>query len=354
MTWMRAPLFFAAILVHLSPPSSSACDTVFPGDVWSRVEAPDQAGWSSAGLDAAKKYSDSIATDAVMLVYGGEVLAEWGETARRFNVHSIRKSLLSALYGIHVAEGRIDLSKTLAELGIDDNEPSLTPVEKQATVRHLLQARSGVYHPALYETPRMKAARPERGRHAPGEFWYYNNWDFNVLGSIFERRTKSSLFREFQARVAEPIGMEDFRLEDCEYVTGPDSVYPAYTFRMSARDLARFGLLYLRGGEWRGRRIVPAEWIRESLTTYSDAGDRGAYGYMWWIASEGRHLPGVQLPDGAFSARGAGGHYVLVAPSFDLVLVHRVDTDVEGRAVTAEEFGEFVRLVLESRTSRAP
>src|SRR5207247_606298 len=83
------------------------------------------------------------------------------------------------------------------ELGIDDSEPSLTPEEKKATLGDLLKARSGVYHPALYETPGMKAARPRRSSHAHGTFWYYNNWDFNVLGTVFERQTKNSLFREF-------------------------------------------------------------------------------------------------------------------------------------------------------------
>ena len=64
-------------------------------------------------------------------------------------------------------EGRIDLSATLESLGIDDNEPSLTAIEKKATLRDLIEARSGVYHSALYETPGMKAARPQRGSHAP-------------------------------------------------------------------------------------------------------------------------------------------------------------------------------------------
>jgi CubicO group peptidase (beta-lactamase class C family) len=72
-----------------------------------------------------------------MIVVGGLVVDEWGDTATRFNIHSIRKSLLSALYGIHVRDGQIQLSKTLADLGIDDRNP-LTPVEKGATVGDLI------------------------------------------------------------------------------------------------------------------------------------------------------------------------------------------------------------------------
>src|SRR5439155_2744924 len=85
-----------------------AVDTpVFPGASWEKVAQPDGAGWSSAALKAAQDYSHTIQTAAVMVISGGRGVAEWGEPTRRFNVHSIRKSFLSALYGIHVREGHI-------------------------------------------------------------------------------------------------------------------------------------------------------------------------------------------------------------------------------------------------------
>ena len=352
-SWTRAIVAFIAVSgLMLSVPLPAAQPT-YPGKTWQRISAPDRIGWSREKLTAAREYSKTIKTAAVMIVTGGRVLDQWGETATKYNIHSIRKSLLSALYGIHISEGRIDLSKTMAELGIDDNEPSLTPVEKKATVHQLLQARSGVYHPALYETASMKAARPPRWSHEPGTFWYYNNWDFNVLGIIFERQTKNSLFREFKTRIAEPIQMEDFTLDDTTYVTGADSVYAAYPFRLTARDMARFGLLFLRQGTWRGRQVIPRDWVRESTTSYSDAGASGGYGYLWWIAVDGRHLPGVTLPQGTYSARGAGGHYILVIPRDDLVIVHRVNTDVAGNQVSAAEFGKLVQLILAAKTGAA-
>jgi CubicO group peptidase (beta-lactamase class C family) len=117
---------------------------------------------------------------------------------------------------------------------------------------------------------------------------------------------------------------------------------------MSARDLARFGLLFLRGGAWRDRQVVPREWVEESTRAHSDAGPCG-YGYMWWVAAGGKSLPGVYLPDGSFWARGTRGHYVLVVPAYDLVVVHRVDTDVPGREVSHQEFGRLLRLLLGAR-----
>lgn len=342
--------FLLLLLGVLVAGPSAQTPASFPGASWERLETPARLGWSADALKAARDYSATIATAAVMVVVDGHVLDEWGETATKFNIHSIRKSFLSAMYGIHVREGRINLGATMASLGIDDNEPSLSAAEKAATVHDLLKARSGVYHPALYETPAMKAARPLRHSHEPGTFWYYNNWDFNTLGIIFERAAKNSIFREFKARIADPIGMQDYGVDDGQYVTGPDSVYAAYPFRMTARDMARFGLLALRHGVWRGARVLPEGWVAESTASYSDAGPSGGYGYLWWVAVDGRHLPGVTLPAGSYSARGAGGHYILVVPAYDLVIVHRVNTDIPGRQVTAAEFGQLVLRILAART----
>lgn len=327
----------------------AADDTRYPGEYWEKAGAPEDLGYSSPKLEAARRYSETIPTAAVMVVVGGVVLTEWGETTKKFNIHSIRKSFLSALYGIHVNAGAIDLTKTMEELGIDDNEPSLTEIEKKATVHQLLKARSGVYHPALYETAGMKARRPERHSHEPGTFWYYNNWDFNVLGTVFRNLTKTDIFHEFERAIAEPIGMQDFTAADGTYVTGADSVHAAYPFRMTARDMARFGLLFLRKGRWEGRQIIPRQWVEDSTTSYSDAGESGGYAYLWWIAVDGRHLANVTLEDGAYSARGAGGHHILVIPSHDMVIVHRVDTDIRDNRVESEEFGALVKMILDAR-----
>ena len=288
-----------------------------------------------------------------------QCLPDWGDTTNRFNAHSIRKSFLSALIGLCVASNTIHLTNTLEQLGVDDNEPRLTPTEKQATVADLLKARSGVYHPALYETEALKARRPLRGSHAPGTFHYYNNWDFNALGTIYERAAGMSVFEAFQRHLAGPLQLEDFRLEDTQYVRGDDSIHPAYVFRMSARDMARFGLLFLHQGRWRDRQIVPADWVAESTRAYSAATTtngviHAGYGYLWWTDWQGRHLENVALPPDTFSARGAGGYYILIAPALELVLVHRVDTDKkEGPKVERTQFGTLVKLILEAMPARA-
>ncbi len=352
---------FAVLLLAscvTSPYKGSVCaKEIYPGRTWLMYAAPEEAGFSCEKLTQAQQYSNQVGSAAVMVIYKGVVVAGWGDIERRYMCHSVRKSFLSALYGIGVAEGNIDMDKTMADLGIDD-EPPLTESEKQACIRDLLKARSGVYHPAAYETEGMKKRRPKQGSHAHGTFYYYNNWDFNVLGAIFDRQRGSTIFKEFKSRIAEPIGMEDFRLQDCYYhLEKEHSVYPAYPFRMSARDMARFGLLFLREGKWKDKQILTKEWVKESTTQYSTKNDTYGYGYLWWtINSE----PFKEL--GTYTASGYGGHWITVVPGADLVFVHRVDTwwDLSfsnctkktGHSVVSKERLKLLRMVLEAKVSR--
>ncbi len=269
--YVRCITFVLIIICALAQSGRVAAENHFPGAEWEHV-TPVESGWSQAELARARAFSDEIRSSAVMIVQHGKVVAEWGNTTKRTELASVRKSLLSALIGIAVTEHLIKLDSTVGELGIDDNPPNLTEAEKGATVRQLLQARSGIYHSALYETPAMAAQRPPRGSHAPGTFWYYNNWDFNALGSIYERATGVGIFEAFDRLIARPIGMQEYRAKDGVYFRGKDSIHPAYPIRMSARDLARFGLLYLHKGNWAGKQIVPRDWVEESTRSYSPSG----------------------------------------------------------------------------------
>jgi CubicO group peptidase (beta-lactamase class C family) len=302
---------------------------------------PRQAGWSEERLEAARRQAEALDPTAVMVVQDGRVVASWGDVAHKVNAASVRKSFLSALYGIAVADAEIDLSATLAELGIDDIPPSLTATEKTATVRDLLTARSGIYHRAAHETADMKRKRPERGSHAPGSFWFYNNWDFNALGTIYRQRTGEDLFASFDQRIARPIGMEDFSVRDGRYALESVSEHPAYTFRITARDAARFGQLFLDGGRWRDRQIVPAAWVEESTRPYSWAKRiRQGYGYLWWT------LPPDTWGADAFYASGYGGQIIAVVPARRLVVVQTVDLKQHPKGVRTSAFIDLMKAIL--------
>ncbi len=293
-----------------------------------RAVEPEDVGWSSAALAEAAALAEEIGSAAVLAARGQDVFFDWGATDTTLPVHSIRKPLLGAVFGIHVAAGDIDLDATLEQLGIDDIPPALTAAEKQATVRDLLMARSGVYHAAAGEIQAMRDERPERGSHPPGTFYYYNNWDFNALGTIFEQQTGMSVCEAFRVEIAEPIGMQDFTAQDCANGYEPEfSVHPVYAFEMTARDLARFGLLYLREGSWGDEQIVPRSWIDESWTPYSTIGEaEGVFaGYLWRIVSADGDV-GAPLGHEVYWHTGLGVHILAVVPGLDLVLVHRMDT----------------------------
>jgi CubicO group peptidase (beta-lactamase class C family) len=338
-------LVFLAALVRLGP---ALAEDSFPGTEWAHA-APAESGWSEAGLAQARAFSDQIRSSAVIVVHHGKVVAEWGDTAKRTELASVRKSLLSALIGIAVSEHLVNLDSTLGELNIDDNPPTLTELEKGATVRQLLEARSGVYHRALYETPGMAKNRPPRHSHAPGTFWYYNNWDFNTLGTIYERATGTGIFDALDRKIARPIGMQDYRPRDGSYLRGEASIHAAYPIRMSARDLARFALLYLHRGNWAGRQIVPQAWVRESTQAYSRSPFGEGYGYLWWTDFlDGTVAPTVALPEGSFMALGAGGQYAVVVPALDLVIVHRVDREAGIPEPSMRHVGRLFWLILKA------
>jgi len=318
-----------------------------PGAAW-KLARPEDHGWSGERLKAAWSYAESIDTAAVMVVDDGHLVGSFGDTAKRYLCHSVRKSFLSALYGLQVEAGTIELDRSLAELGIDDDTP-LTDAEKSATVRQLLKARSGVYVPAAAETPNMKKRRPARGSHAPGTYWYYNNWDFNVLGTIFAKRAKTSIGEAFARDIAGPIGMQDFRPKDVRRARIKSSRHAAYPFRMSARDMARVGLLVQRDGRWGARQVLPAGWVAESTQSHSKISSTRGYGYMWWTADGGRFHSRLDLGSRVITAQGYRGHYIFIVPAERLVVIHRVDTYQKGTRVTGSQFAALMTKILAAR-----
>jgi CubicO group peptidase (beta-lactamase class C family) len=170
---------------------------------------------------------------------------------------------------------------TMASYPLAGSQPGHKQTQEWSE-RDLLLSRSGVYHEAAGEIQPMIDARPERGSHVPGTFFYYNNWDFNVLGTIFEQITGKCIFNAFNEEIAKPIGMKDFSPADCTYVFERNrSKHPAYFFRMSTRDMARFGLLYQKLGRWEGKQIVTEAWIRESTSVYPVENPSGdPYGFL--------------------------------------------------------------------------
>ena len=167
--------------------------------------------------------------------------------------------------GQAVANGAIDLNKTVKDIGLDDVQKFL-PREEHVLLDWLLMCRSGIYHPEGPPDPDPTDNPPARGSQYPGTFFYYNGWDFNAAGTAFEKLTSKDIYDALQTDLANPIGMQDYDRKRQKKNSGmPYSVHPGYPMYLSTRDMARIGQLMLRGGEWNGKRIMPEHWA-EGLT----------------------------------------------------------------------------------------
>jgi CubicO group peptidase (beta-lactamase class C family) len=148
--------------------------------------------------------------------------------------------------------------------------------------------------------------------------------------------------------------MEDFKVSDCRYVSSADvgkpflSQHNYYNFRMSARDLARFGLLFLREGRWQEKQIIPVDWVRESTASYSRRGIDGGYGYMWWTGVKGGLFQNVVVKKHSYYASGWGGQKIIVLPYRKLVIVHRGNTDWPGKQAAPYQIGRLLWHILDA------
>jgi CubicO group peptidase (beta-lactamase class C family) len=286
-----------------------------------------------------------------MLIQHGRVVFAWGDPAQRFRTASIRKSLLSLMFGSPQVKARVNVNQTLADLDIDDRE-ALSVRERSATVDHLLSSRSGIYHLAAFEPASMTATRPTRGSAAPGQSWFYNNWDFNALSTVYQRQAGMDVFTGFRSTIATPIELEDFTALDGVFVREPGkSRHPAYEFRLSARDLSRIGQLVVQDGRWQDKEVVASAWLADSMRIRSPFPAGGGYAYLWWINGSGFRASGFKLPalDAVhdIAATGLGEQLLLIVPALDLVFVHL--TYGEGPDVVDSAGYRLADMVLQAR-----
>lgn len=307
------------------PPASTDAGRV-PGPSWEVVD-PADAGMDADALEQARRYAfgDGRHTQGVVVVRHGRIVAEWydpGADADSWAASwSVAKSFAGALVGQAIADGRIP--------GVDEPVSTYLPSwrgtdKADITVRHLLQMQSGLawseeYDPASTSSSDViqmglsadelayAAARPVAV--PPGTRWLYSSGDSMVLAEVIAAATGMSAADYAQERLFDPIGME--KVDWWEDAAGHTLGYCCLD--ATARDFARFGLLYLREGRWGDEQVVPASWVEESVT---DApGDHPPYGYQWWLGD----VDGV--PVDLYSAQGHNGQFIWVIPGLDLVVV---------------------------------
>ncbi|MES2999732.1 MAG: serine hydrolase [Pseudomonadota bacterium] len=346
--------FGAAALPALSDANASAA-AAFPGKSWEQISLSDQSAACREGLAAAGSYLQTLATTALVAVREGRIIFSYGPTEEVSVLASARKSVLSMMYGKYVADGTIDLEQTLEEIGLDDIG-GLLPIEREARVRDLLTARSGVYHASSYPFGDNHASAPARGSRRPSEYFLYSNWDFNAAGTVFERLTKKEIYAAFAEDLANPLQFQDFDAR-LHQRTGDlkRSEHLAYPFFLSTRDMARLGLLMLNEGSWNSRQLLPRDWVKTTTSLFTPSRDmhppetarRGVgYGYLWWVLEEAASSP----LHGAYTAWGDFGQFILVIPKHGMVIAHKRKIPEFGagkaRKVAITEFLRTARMIV--------
>jgi hypothetical protein len=159
-------------------PDNNQSKAYTPNADWKYLQKPSLLGWNEAGLEALRNFLiDSTSISGYMIIHKGRVAFSYGDVSENSYIASCRKSVLAMLMGKYVKAGEINLNKSLHEMGINDINP-LTSKEKEATVKDIISARSGVFIEASYGGDNFSEA-PVRGAKKAGTYWLYNNWDFN-------------------------------------------------------------------------------------------------------------------------------------------------------------------------------
>ncbi|MES4793143.1 MAG: serine hydrolase, partial [Chloroflexota bacterium] len=311
----------------------------WPAPDW-EVATPASQGVSEAGLEMLRDYFGKRGTRAALVIRHGRIIGEWywdssGPTTL-FPVYSVTKSVASTAVGLLITDGKLKLEQSAA-----DFLPAWRGDDRKAiTVRHLVTMTSGLRkkEPELFSQPdQLQFALAQPLDHKPGEFWDYNNVACNTLSGVIAAASGMEMADFLQKRLYGPLGMTHLTMDK----SGPSTL--AYMgLHISARDLARFGYLFLNRGRWRGKPLLPETWVREATTTSQSLNK--SYGYLWWT-----YAPGTTegVPSDAYSARGLFGNDLLVIPSQDLIVVRLIGNGTFDGS-TNVNMDEYARLALKA------
>lgn len=323
------------------PPLSGDADTIPWPDGDLVADAPLPAGVDQAALDAASDWafdreSPQQVTLSLIVVHAGRIIHEryapGFDVATRSRTWSTAKSIAVTLMGILADQGRLRLDEPLDfEWRPRAASPESDP-RSAITLRHLLNMSSGLYPvdnggleyatgSGLAYWAGASSVRGALGRaliREPGTNWDYENYD-TLLGVLAMKRAlgDDQAYLEFPRRaLLDRIGMRNTLLSVDRF---GDFIMSSQIYT-NARDLARFGLLYLQGGMWNGERLLSEEWIDFVRTPAPATAQRGNfYGGQWWLVPDDR----TDVPKDAYSTAGNRGQFVIVVPSHDIVIVRR-------------------------------
>jgi CubicO group peptidase (beta-lactamase class C family) len=317
---------FPAATVHNAPPTFHFNKLPADNHYASQIEAIGNRSTNGSLVD----YLQSSGTTAFLVIHDDELVYERyfnGYNERSLNTSfSMAKSFASALVGIAIDEGYI---KSVDE-PITNYIPELLEKDKRfrsITIRHLLTMTSGIKYEEGGDLPWSEDADDTKTYYAtdlrelalncqiegePGKYFEYNNYNPLLMGMILERATGMPVSHYMEEKLWKPAGMEaDASWSLDSKKDGFEKMESGVNAR--ARDFARFGMLFAKEGNVRGKQLISRGWVKESTRADTNTDPSLDYQYFWW----------VNTPNGKnhFSAQGNYGQYIYVAPEKDLVIV---------------------------------
>ena len=249
------------------------------------------------------------------------------------DLRSVSKSIVGLLYGIALAAGKVPAPEAPLMASFPEYaDLAADPARNRWTLHHVLSMTMGTAwnkslsytNPANSETAMDMA--PDRYRYIldrpvvtePGQRWVYNGGATALLGRLIARGTGKSLHEYAREVLFDPLGIGPTDW----YADAKGELFAASGLRMTPRDLARIGLLMLRGGVWEGRSVIPVEWIARSTSPVVTIEEERQYGYQWYNMAITVETPAIPRSNQRlWNASGNGGQRLTVFPALDLVVV---------------------------------
>ncbi len=329
-------------ILETPPLAGDAASIPWPDGDWlpesplpPEVDAEALAAAAEWAFDRATYGTTEQVTLSLIVVYRGQIILEryapGVDYLTKTRTWSTAKSIAVTLIGMLVDQGKLSLDEPLGIEWLPRARSPETDPRSSITLRHVLNMASGldpVDNGLEYATgsglaywagaSSIRGARRRALIREPGTNWDYENYD-NLLGVYAMKQAlgDDQAYLEFpRSALLDKIGMRNT-------VPGVDrfgDFIMSSQIYTNARDLARFGLLYLKGGLWKGERLISEAWIDFVRTPAPSTRERGNfYGGQWWLVPDDR----TDVPADAYATAGNRGQYVIVAPSHELVIVRR-------------------------------
>ena len=326
------------LVLNALPPNGSPPILEINGEVVFEAPLPDvNPGALQAASDwAFDRESPEQVTLSLIVVHRGQIIHEryapGVDMTTKTRTWSTAKSIAVTLMGMLADQGKMELDRPLGFEWFPRQSSPETDPRNAITLRHVLNMSSGLYtvdsRGMEYATgsglaywagaSSIRGARKRALIRAPGTSWDYENYD-TLLGVYAMKLAigDDKAYLEYPRRaLLDRIGMRNTLLSVDRF---GDFIMSSQVYT-NARDLARFGLLYLQNGMWNGERLLSEDWIEFVRTPAPATAESGNfYGGQWWLVPDDR----TDVPSDAYSTAGNRGQYVIVVPTHDLVIVRR-------------------------------